>query len=259
MEFHEIANWFPLMDENGLAELAEDIRKNGQGLPIAVYEEKILDGRNRYKACLSVGVTPKFTSVTPDDPVVYVLSHNLHRRDLTPSQRAMIGDRARGWYDEKAKEKYDATVGRPSKSVETLPPITEKVKARDQAGKAVGVSGRTMDRAKRVREQGHTELVAAVEKGDMDLHSAAVVASLPKDTQETLLEDANRNDWSQRQLMEEVKRLAPKQDLRHIQTKTANGLQYAKMAIVQLEKISPKDKQREEALDLVVKWIEDHR
>jgi len=66
---------------------------------------------------------------------------------LDALRRAMIGDKARDWYDQQAKEKYEATVGRPSKSVETVPPISEKVKARDQAGKAVGVSGKTMDKA----------------------------------------------------------------------------------------------------------------
>ncbi|HOA52223.1 MAG TPA: hypothetical protein PKI05_08190 [Thermogutta sp.] len=37
--------------------------------------------------------------------------------------------------DQQAKERYAATVGRPSKSVEHLPPINDKAKARDQSPK----------------------------------------------------------------------------------------------------------------------------
>jgi hypothetical protein len=124
--------------------------------PITVFDGKILDGRNRYKACLSVGVVPVFRNLDVSrfpDPVVYVLSRNLHRRDLTPSQRAMIGNKARDWYDAEAKKRMsaggkEAGRGRPQQGVETVPPPIDAGKARDQAGKAVGVSGKTMDKAR---------------------------------------------------------------------------------------------------------------
>jgi hypothetical protein len=117
--------------------------------PITVFDGKILDGRNRYKACLSVGVVPVFRNLDVSrfpDPVVYVLSRNLHRRDLTPSQRAMIGNKARDWYDAEAKKRMsaggkEAGRGRPQQGVETVPPPIDAGKARDQAGKAVGVCG----------------------------------------------------------------------------------------------------------------------
>lgn len=88
--------------------------------------------------------------------MAYVLSRNLHRRQLTVSQKAMIADRAREYYDRQAKERQAEQAKRnqpQSQKVETLPPL-EKAKSRDQAGAAVGVSGRTMDKAKKVRERG---------------------------------------------------------------------------------------------------------
>ena len=65
------------------------------------------------------------------------------RRHLKPSQCSMVGGRAREMYDRAAKERHEKLSGRPSKSepVENLPPVSSG-KARDQAGKAVGVSGR---------------------------------------------------------------------------------------------------------------------
>jgi len=45
-------------------------------------------------------IEPKFQTVSPEDPVTYVLSLNLHRRQLTPSQLSMVAARVRTIYDE---------------------------------------------------------------------------------------------------------------------------------------------------------------
>lgn len=51
MDFHPIANLFPLMTGDEYLALVEDIRANGLLEPVVLYEGKILDGRNRYNAC----------------------------------------------------------------------------------------------------------------------------------------------------------------------------------------------------------------
>lgn len=61
-------------------------------------------------------------------------------------QRALLGARVRDCYDEQAKKRQKLSEGRGKKGVETVPHLNTG-KARDQAGKAVGVSGKTIDKA----------------------------------------------------------------------------------------------------------------
>lgn len=87
---------------------------------------------------------------------------NKHRRHMTPSQLAMVADKVRDYYDKLAKERQKVRKGeQPGASVETLPQLSEG-KARDAAGKAVGVSGRLVDHARAVREKGVPELAPSV-------------------------------------------------------------------------------------------------
>lgn len=45
MEIHEVANIFPMMNEEEFAGLVKSIKENGQKLPIWTYQGKIIDGR----------------------------------------------------------------------------------------------------------------------------------------------------------------------------------------------------------------------
>ncbi len=115
MEFHEAANAFPLLDDDRLEELAEDIRQRGQMEPITICEGKILDGRNRYMACLLANVKPK-TREYDGDPWSFAWSLNGQRRDLVAEQRYLIwkfcNEHSEQWESEKKKIADEANAKR---------------------------------------------------------------------------------------------------------------------------------------------------
>jgi hypothetical protein len=82
------------MDADRLQELADDIKENGQVLPIMLLDGKILDGRSRYIAARMAGREPATVDFNASEynrsPLEYVISMNMQRRDLTPSQRAAL-------------------------------------------------------------------------------------------------------------------------------------------------------------------------
>ncbi|MFS3128680.1 ParB N-terminal domain-containing protein [Nocardioides sp. Bht2] len=79
---HPYADAWPMLSKDELAELADDIKANGLRNPIVIYNNTVLDGRNRHAACLLASVEPTFTKFDGDDDaaLAFVQSVNNARR-----------------------------------------------------------------------------------------------------------------------------------------------------------------------------------
>jgi hypothetical protein len=58
LEFHPLANIFPLLEGEAFEELVADIKANGLREKIDLYQGKIVDGRYRYRALQRLGIDP---------------------------------------------------------------------------------------------------------------------------------------------------------------------------------------------------------
>lgn len=96
-QLHPLCTLFPRLDGNEFAYLVNDIKQNGLREPIIIHDGMILDGGNRYRACVEAGVEPEFMKFGGGNLVSYVLSANLHRRHLSPGQQAAIVASAQDW------------------------------------------------------------------------------------------------------------------------------------------------------------------
>jgi hypothetical protein len=153
-----------LADDEAKA-LAHDVFEHGLREPITLLEGKILDGRNRYFACLDAGVKPRFTHYKGDNPAAYVISHNLRRRHLDESQRAMVAAKL-------------ANLPRGSNPHAPIGATSDAV-----AATLLNVGERSVERAKTVQREAVPEIVKAVEKGDVSVSAAAQFAKQPKKEQ----------------------------------------------------------------------------
>lgn len=149
---------------------------------------RMLDGRNRYRACVAVGVEPRFVDFDggEGDALAYVVSLNLHRRHLSESQRAMVAARIANLRDGQRKD----LASRPDESAmadasgDGAPsPIGEPSVTQAEAAEMLNVGKRSVERAREVQERGVPALSAAVDAGEVSVSAAAEVARLPQDVQ----------------------------------------------------------------------------
>ena len=169
MQYHPIADIFPLLDGQPFRDLVDDIRQHGLREPIWVYEDQILDGRNRWRACCEVNAALRFKQYEGDDPVGFVVSLNLHRRHLNESQRGMVGSKL-------AKLK----VGKPNRENST--DYSNK-----SAAELLNVSDYTIKSAKKVQNKGTPDLIKKVEAGTVRVSTAADIATLPENQQDIIV------------------------------------------------------------------------
>jgi len=163
LEDHPLACHFPLASQAELVELAESIKTFGQRVAILLFEGKILDGRNRYRACLMASVEPMIDYYRGNEPANVVWALNGPRRNLTTSQKAAMA----AIYLPLIKSELE-------KQVANLPPETTAsapTKSRDLAGEKFGVSGRTVQSAIHVQEVA-PQLFDKVKSGEMTVNAA---------------------------------------------------------------------------------------
>jgi ParB-like chromosome segregation protein Spo0J len=167
---HRFADIFPMLPDDELKELAENIKVRGLQEPIVLYDGQILDGRNRYAACKIAAVTPKMKvfNGTDEEALQFVASHNLHRRHLTASQRAMIAAKIADMpVGKPAAEKTETTS---DKKTPAKKPAKKKTSI-SSAAKKLNVSPASVKKAKKIIKES-PEKAGQVEAGTKSLDQA---------------------------------------------------------------------------------------
>jgi hypothetical protein len=189
MKHHPIADVWPMMDEAKLHELADDIRKNGQLVPVWLYEGKILDGRNRWAACKIAGVEPKTKEYTGNEPTAFAVSLNDRRRHMNKGSLAAVAAELEPFFAADAKRRQRDSGGDKKSAIaksvmEKVPEPIEKKPAppaRQEAAKSVGVNDRYVSDAKKVKNEA-PEVFERLKAGKITLQDAKrEVAKKPTD------------------------------------------------------------------------------
>ena len=179
LELHPLCTLFPRMTGPDFDALLVDVAENGLREPIVLHDGMILDGGNRYRACLTAGVEPRFREFDGENIVSFVLSANLHRRHLTPGQQAAIVASATDWA--RAHAAGSNQYAHKARGPATLPDLSTVA---DRAAMA-GASERTQRMADKVAREspglarevaaGNVSLPAAVEAikaGELSVNQA---------------------------------------------------------------------------------------
>jgi hypothetical protein len=190
LPIHPYAEIFPPMQFPAFDALCGDIARHGLQEEIVLYEGQILEGRNRYLACLAKGVPPRFRGYAGEcgSPLAFVVARNLHRRHLTESQRALLAARLKPLFEAQARQRQLAGL----KKGDALPVWTNSSRREEdrntggsaqRAAEAVHVSATSVKLADRVRKLGVPELVDALSADLLSVSAAACIAKLNAEQQ----------------------------------------------------------------------------
>jgi hypothetical protein len=194
LPIHPYAELFPVMSHPEFDRLCGDIASNGLQEEIVLYEGHVLEGRNRYLACLARGVPPRFREYAGEcgSPLAFVVTRNLHRRHLNESQRALVAARLKPLFEEEARRRQQAGL----KQGEHFPVCAnlhqrekpgESARSAQRAAERLQVSARSVAAADKVKKQGVPELVEAVAAGQVAVSAASRIATLPALRQKQVL------------------------------------------------------------------------
>ena len=155
---------------------------------ITLWRGTVIDGAHRLRACLRLGIEPRFSSLPGDaDPLAHVIGKNDSRRSLAPWQRPIAAFRASEW----------SRVGRPrSSAVENCANLRNFL-TQDEAARLFQVSRRSVTAAARVL--GHNspaipELRRAVLSGRITVSDAAAAVKEPAAVQSRAVDLALRRE-----------------------------------------------------------------
>lgn len=170
MQYHDVANLFPMMNDDEYAALVADIHQHGQREPIWLLDNTIIDGRNRWQACRDLGIAPITRAYTgPTDMatlISFVVSLNLKRRHLNSGQRAIVT---------LGIEEIFAAEARKNQGTRTdlleIVPKSEPIHAAKQAAAIMGTNPHYITDAKKIAQQA-PDLLDEVRAGTMSLPEA---------------------------------------------------------------------------------------
>lgn len=189
-EPHPLSLVFPEMSAEDYRRLRDDIKRNGLRHPITLYEGMVLDGRHRLKACEETGVPARFEQHDPAlDPGDFVISENLTRRNLTPTQIARASLRFEAAERERAAQRKahgDTAPGRPN----APRPVAGSVETGDTMvilGRKFGIAENTVRRVANATKNGVPELVKAMDDGEITATEASRISQLQPKSQKRLV------------------------------------------------------------------------
>lgn len=183
----------PKLTKEEYEALKQSIKENGQYVPIVcTMYDVILDGHNRYKACVELGIEIRTNRIGIFDPLEekkFVIESNLKRRQLTDPQKIVLGMELLKLEQELANQRKTNNLKIGTKT--PLAPIEAKGKSTSIVAKKIGVSTSTFERGKAVIEKANPEIKDSWAKGDLSTSKAYNLTTnpAPKDPKITKTND----------------------------------------------------------------------
>lgn len=191
----ELADEYPLLNDEEERDLIADVEARGVINPLIVFEDQLLDGRNRLAAAIKAELETlpiRYFIGTIEEAEKEIVSQNEKRRHLLPVQRGYIADRHRGIVERRAEERKKSSLpveGQKGFQTNVVPsPGTtlEIGKTRDVLAKEHNVGKNTIDTVQKIRRVSQETMEDPDSDGEVmtprAIKAAAVLTKMKKGT-----------------------------------------------------------------------------
>jgi N6-adenosine-specific RNA methylase IME4/ParB-like chromosome segregation protein Spo0J len=225
LKSHPHQELVPPMSEEDYHNLLEDIKRNGILQPIDItYNNVILDGHHRVKAAKELGIKeievriPELLYVDEDE---YFISVALNRRHLTEGQKAVLANNYREILSEKAKKQRAEIAnavkyGKPSLEITVISKDNGKQeRSRKIASEEYKISERKIIITQEIKEKA-PKVYERLGSGELQIHEAKIIAQLPEDKRDVVLEKKLETKKDIRSIVREINNAEKNQNVKPI-------------------------------------------
>jgi ParB-like chromosome segregation protein Spo0J len=251
---------FPPLTNEEYATLKQSIQAHGITNPVVFwslpesypgYEGRdtnvLVDGHNRIRIAKELGIYEEgdlpnnciaFTNL--EQAMQWVISNQVGRRNLNAAQKAALALKHKQVIEEEAAKRMKS-----GKKIDPSENLRQGFgRSSDIAAAAVGISGRTLEKAEKIYDEAEPELIAAVMSGKVSIDAGHKLTEQPPEVQ--------------KQVAAAPTKAEAKQAMKEVFKRDTVAMDRASDAVAALNRIPVNDRMRDDALRYVVEWCNNH-
>ena len=170
-----LAGVMPPLQETELMLLTKSLISEGCRDPLVVWDDVIVDGHNRYRICRENGIPFSYTEMSfPDEATarLWIIRNQLARRNVPDYVRCEMVLPLEEELKAEAKKRQGQRNDIKTNIPEILPECSKGGETREELGKLAGVSGKTIDKAKKLAAEADEETKGKLRSGDITINKA---------------------------------------------------------------------------------------
>jgi N6-adenosine-specific RNA methylase IME4 len=171
-------NLIPPLSSDEFAQLEQNILADGIREPLVTWNDILIDGHNRYEIAQKHDLPFQTVSkefVNEDEAKQWIILNQLGRRNIADFVKSELMNVYEDIELQKGKEKYEATVGRPNKSLSIIDnDKSDKHNTQKIIADKLGWSTGKVAMAKIIQDKASDEIKQKLRKGDMSINQAYV-------------------------------------------------------------------------------------
>ena len=156
------------LPQQDYAELEKSILEVGCEIPLAVWNDTVIDGHNRYAICQKHGINFQILEKDFDDRTdakIWIVKNQFHRRNLNKYQRAKLALELKPLIAEKAKAQQGTRTDLSTTLSKSVPVDTRK-----DIAKSANISEGTIAKVEKIEAKATDEQKTKLETGDASIN-----------------------------------------------------------------------------------------